>query len=419
MPTTEKIGHTNFTMVAPVVPERHIAIDEELRKLNYRGKASNIDELGFGDIEMLHYASMFLFEDSEDGWMFVFESNIDGTPEGYLDRLVEVATQKPNVGALFLSLYENCRGFTGEDLASLRHFLADHIHLAAASFVAGVGLSRDRTRTDAAIHRIVDKTVGTGVPQLSAKEATDAVLDALAKDSATASFPDISGDSGHAPSTFGYIFEGVKLFVNGVAWGGLSIWNLHKERAAAEDHRRPSPPLVRAQKEFEDHTPTNHMASIVHVHTDWSRQNAKKFAYRLLMALSRLQYHSGDLGGIDSIHFAHWAFLNDRRRLLFVSNFDGNWDSYLDDFTLKANHGLTLTWAHGIGFPRSLFMWKGGAAKGPEFIDWARRSMVPCPVWYNAYPGVSASNVIRNRNLRNALIDAKSGKDTKRWLQYV
>ena len=104
---------------------------------------------------------------------------------------------------------------------------------------------------------------------------------------------------------------------------------------------------------------------------------------------------------------------------MFVSNYDGSWDSYLDDFTLKAANGLTLAWAHGIGFPRSLFMLLGGTANGPEFIDWARRSMVPTLVWYNAYPGMSVANIDRNTRLRKAIAADKNGENKENWLSWV
>ena len=54
-----------------------------------------------------------------------------------------------------------------------------------------------------------------------------------------------------------------------------------------------------------------------------------------------------------TVHFAHWAFLNNGSRLLFFSNFDHSWGSYLDDFIEKAHVGLTLAWGSSVGFPTS------------------------------------------------------------------
>jgi hypothetical protein len=56
-----------------------------------------------------------------------------------------------------------------------------------------------------------------------------------------------------------------------------------------------------------------------------------------------------------TIHFAHWAFVSNGSRLMFLSNFDHSWDSYLDDFIEKAHGGLTLAWGSGVGFPPTRF----------------------------------------------------------------
>jgi hypothetical protein len=51
-------------------------------------------------------------------------------------------------------------------------------------------------------------------------------------------------------------------------------------------------------------------------------------------------YNKGKLGDIPSIHFARWSLIP-RRGVLFFSNFDNSWQSYLGDFIDKASSGLT------------------------------------------------------------------------------
>ena len=55
------------------------------------------------------------------------------------------------------------------------------------------------------------------------------------------------------------------------------------------------------------------------------------------------------------------GILDDRRRLLFASNYDGSLDSYMDDFINKVAYGLNLVFSNGIGYPRTEFMLSGGA----------------------------------------------------------
>ena len=56
--------------------------------------------------------------------------------------------------------------------------------------------------------------------------------------------------------------------------------------------------------------------------------------------------------------------IDNGRRLLFLSNFDGSWENYLDDFIDKASIGLTGVWSNTLKFPRTYFLVLGGASDG-------------------------------------------------------
>ena len=47
----------------------------------------------------------------------------------------------------------------------------------------------------------------------------------------------------------------------------------------------------------------------------------------------------GFLARVQTIHFARWVFLDDKRRLVFVSNYDGSHEAYMDDFINKVGVG--------------------------------------------------------------------------------
>ena len=94
----------------------------------------------------------------------------------------------------------------------------------------------------------------------------------------------------------------------------------------------------------------------------------------------------GYLGSMRTVHFAHWAFVNNGSRLMFFSNFDHSWEAYLDDFIEKAHGGLTLAWGSGVGFPPTRFLVLDGASHGRQFKNWARHSMAVSRFWYSAYP---------------------------------
>ena len=62
-------------------------------------------------------------------------------------------------------------------------------------------------------------------------------------------------------------------------------------------------------------------------------------------------YRPGFLSDIGTIHFARWVTVPGTHDLLFFSNFDASWESYLEDFITKAHAGLTGVWSNSIGFP--------------------------------------------------------------------
>jgi len=39
--------------------------------------------------------------------------------------------------------------------------------------------------------------------------------------------------------------------------------------------------------------------------------------------------------------------------MVFQSNYDGSWESYLEDFITRAHAGQTAAWSNGVGFPKS------------------------------------------------------------------
>ena len=409
--------HNKFTIVAPILTGHHATVQDMLKPFGTICPDTTPDSIGFAQIDTLHFASLCIFNDVQDGWSLLFEHNIDGQIEDHIDNLIAVA-EALDSGAFLLELYNHCAGFDGQTPAALRTYLLQHVIKPQAGFISAVGMSRDHIRLDARVYDVVDATLGAAGQPLAPGTAQAQVLDALNADPSVAdwhSFPDPGRDLG----LLGKLGATLSLLGKAIGFLVLAIINLPRERAADQERARPDIDFQLSLAENEDIIPTNHMLSVVYVHTDAGRQLAKRAAFGLLRTLVTLVFRKGFLGEIDTIHFAHWSFCNDNRRLIFVSNYDGSWRSYLDDFTLKASNGLNLAWGHSVGYPKTWAMLKGGASNGPQFIDFARRSMFPTLVWYSAYPSVSATNIGRYRMLRAALIKARSGSTDTSWLELV
>jgi len=146
---------------------------------------------------------------------------------------------------------------------------------------------------------------------------------------------------------------------------------------------------------LEDHDAQNHMSALVEL----SGSRPRALCLKLFLGiLNRLFYHSllpdiwqGKLFGLATVHFAQWVLLDDRR-YLFLSNYDLSWTSYLDDFGTQLRTGIQKIWGQGVRNP--------GTADLSRFKDYVRTTMVPCSVWYRAYPGLTVRQIWSNEKLR-------------------
>ncbi|MEO1419184.1 MAG: hypothetical protein AAFW00_28280 [Bacteroidota bacterium] len=167
----------------------------------------------------------------------------------------------------------------------------------------------------------------------------------------------------------------------------------------------------------------NQITHLVEVKKGWFRRRLLKFVLSGLDWLSRYIFNKGSLGGITSIHYARWILIDKGRRLLFFSNFDGSWESYLGEFVDRAAVGLTGVWSNTKGFPKTKFLLFKGARDEQRFKAWVREQQIPTQVWYSAYPHLTVQNIRNNHEIHNGLIDQVeehkniSPKAMNEWLE--
>jgi hypothetical protein len=210
------------------------------------------------------------------------------------------------------------------------------------------------------------------------------------------------------------IGDSLRLSVKVVGLGLLSgvlfiapvivLWLRYLER---RDSSQDAPPvderLLGEMARREDWIPQNHMGSVVLVKPGILRTALFRVGHRGLGLLLRILATDGYLGSMRTVHFAHWAFVNNGSRLMFFSNFDHSWESYLDDFIEKAHMGLTLAWGSNVGFPPTRFLVLDGASQGRKFKAWARHSMAVSRFWYSAYRDFTVDQIERNSRIADGL----------------
>jgi len=114
-------------------------------------------------------------------------------------------------------------------------------------------------------------------------------------------------------------------------------------------------------------------------------------------------YRPGFLSNVGTIHFAQWVNIPGTWKLVFVADYDGSWQSYLEDFITLAPQGATAIWSNTDGFPETRLLVLDGAADGDRFKRWGRRQMIPTRFWYSAYPDLTATDIRLNADIRLGL----------------
>jgi hypothetical protein len=182
------------------------------------------------------------------------------------------------------------------------------------------------------------------------------------------------------------------------------------------DDRAPLRAVTAAIFERENRSAQNHMISVTQRKPGPIRRFTSRLVFLVVGELASRFYRPGFLSEIGTIHFARWVTPPNRPDVVFLSNYDASWESYLEDFITRAHAGLTAIWSNSIGFPRTENLIEKGATDGERFKRFARRSMVPTRFWYSAYPGVTTTAIRRNADIRRGLSGAMTEDEAIRWL---
>ncbi len=404
-------------------------------------------------IGQLHFMSLQIFEDKHFDPLLVFENNFDGDSESYWGDVLRLigddlrgifACTKPAICKDWAALFAD--GATG----SLMPFIQKYSITPSAQHFGAVGITADRIRRDQNVFATIQSELGDAAPAFRGKTTVDVHRELRA--SVLQNYPGLGASGlrtvGQERSSFwwsalgralpiviaglaGLVLIAVVLFLcisgflprhghAGARWAliGLVIlmgfcavefWRTLR-RLETTDMTQADPILDPAQLAAfaaqEDQIVQNHLASMVLVKPGALRGTVIRVALRLLKQFVPLVAADGYLSSMRTIHFAHWTLVGNTGRLMFLSNFDGTWQSYLDDFVDKAHRGLTLAWGNCVGFPRTKDLINEGATHGTQFKAWARLSQTQNILWYSAYKDLTVNQVLRNATIVDGICKA-------------
>ena len=125
--------------------------------------------------------------------------------------------------------------------------------------------------------------------------------------------------------------------------------------------------------------------------------------------------------GLKLIHFARWVIIRrnqwpdpagngaqtlDKDYMLFLSNFNGTWDQYIDAFADGIPQGLDLFWYASTKYPHSIPI--------STFKSYITANQIQTNFYYNATPGAAQRDIkaaLRVRRELLALADQHRGGD--------
>ena len=168
----------------------------------------------------------------------------------------------------------------------------------------------------------------------------------------------------------------------------------------------------------EDRIVQNQMSSVIYIKEPlWFRGLVLRAVLTFIDFSAKYLSNQGTLAGIPSIHFARWVIVDNGRRLVFFSNFDGSWENYLGDFIDKSHSGLTGVWSNCVGFPRTKNLVQEGATDEQRFKAYSRDSQIPTQVWYSAYRWLPVDNINNNTRIRLGLYGDMTADEAGVWVR--
>ena len=173
-------------------------------------------------------------------------------------------------------------------------------------------------------------------------------------------------------------------------------------------------------REGEDHDVSNQYTAMGSIKPGRFRLRTQRAIVYGINWVARHIFTRGSIGRIGTIHFAHWVFIDQRRRGFFCSNYDGGHEAYMDDFINKAGFGLNLAFSCFMAYPTTNWLVAKGAWLEQDFKHFQRHHQIPTDVWYKAYPGLTARDLARNSRIRNGFEKSHMSDDEiRRWLAEI
>lgn len=427
---------SNVMIVAPIKTEREAELRELLGSMNEApGQANPANPLvPFQQFGQIHFARFVILEDQtlddihtayglprrDYPLALAVIADFDGTADAFRADLAR------NAADGLKQIFSCCQGFTAT--SDLARWMKDHETPAATMY------QNWRGRTVLQIHeenklRLAIEAHLQEHPEIFAGKSPQQVRAALQKFVEEELASEQLKLTDPEPTPLGWW---IKNFIHAVGVPLLLLLLapflvlylpvfLYQLRSREKTDLEIAPPidLDNAQKlgRLEDHDVTNQFTVIGSIKPGLFRLWTLSFLLWVMNWTTKHIYIRGHLARISTIHAARWVFINEKKRMVFASNYDGSLESYMDDFINKVGWGLNLVFSNGVGYATTNWLVLDGSKDEQKYKYVLRRHQVPTEVWFKAYPGLTALDLKRNTLIRQGIKkSAMSESELRQWV---
>lgn len=424
---THQVALTIITRIKPGETEDL----KQLLKTMSNNVAQN-DVIPFGRLSNVHFARLLVLDESTDlnGAVISPSLLLMGECDAPLDRLLNELVDM--AGAGLDKIYSHCEGYPVDGAitpARRLAYLRVNMVEAQAYYVNTVGRMVQQIRQEAQLRNAIQDFLDHSQQDWSDHSSLEvrAKIQAYVRSERTLSW------ASKPPAQPGLLFTlketlhmvGIPLLLLvllPILVPVLLIWllllRIH-ELSDAAPHIKPDAAHVQELEDLEDHVAQNQFSAVGYIKPGWFRRLT---VLGLLLAANygtRHIFNKENLAGVKTIHFARWVVIDEQRRVIFASNYDGSLESYMDDFIDKVAWGLNAVFSNGVGYPKTNWLIFDGANDEQAFKDYIRIHQIPTQVWYSAYNHLIALNIANNAKIRARLYSNMSETEAAEWLRLL
>ncbi len=369
--------------------------------------------------------------------VLVWESNHDGDPDDYLRNVLARASQ-PDAVLDFDRVFGACIGYPAMASGDAWvEWMLEH-SLRAEAFYSGYrGVPKTKVKAAGRVHEVIRTYLDEHRLSLTTRTPIE-VHDEIRRhlESTPAGLepgdlePAVERGLGFTLRKWAtLVLIGAAVLLLALPLLPLTLaWYAVLRRREASDKPDTSNRAVHGMPDLiavEDRIVQNQLTHLVDIKPGYFRYFTQRVVLLAIDQLARIWFVHGELGGISSIHFARWVILHDRRdveskrrrhRLIFFSNYDFSWDSYLGEFVDRAAGGLTAVWSNTVGYPRTKNLIHDGADDEETFKQWARDRQIASQVWWSGVRYSSVDNINNDIAVHRGAVRALEPEDLPRWL---